>query len=389
MDVDINIIKRNLEELSAIGRDQEGKLHRAAFSEQEFRAQQWLMSKLRQLGINCYRDRVGNIIADYPGDNPEYVCVGSHLDTVPDGGMLDGALGVVSGLECLRVLAQTQRKFNRGLRLIAFTAEEGSAVGGTFGSRCYSGQITNVEKLDLSSASLTIDDVKAAQVDKEELFSYLELHIEQGAVLDINRESIGIVDGIVGIVRYQVEVSGTANHAGTTPMDVRDDALIKACQMILRFNQLVNEQQHRLVGTVGKLSILPNAVNVIPGKADFTIEMRSMDLRIIDQVGSCLRSEFSDCQVIEIIKKDSVRLSRPIIKIIENETRARGVKYRVMSSGAGHDASPMSRVTPAGMIFVPSVNGISHAPNEKTKWPDIEKGASILLSTIIKLIDSE
>ena len=377
----------NLAMLAQIGLDPLGGLTRVGFSPAEKAAQEWLIRQLDKLNIKHYQDCIGNVFGEIPGESGQYITIGSHLDTVPQGGAYDGSLGVVAGLECLARLVELETPLVHGVRLAAFCGEEGGAVGGTFGSRCYSGTASHVKEADLQAVGLTTADVLSAKVDPHELLCYLELHIEQGAVLDDASEDIGVVTGIVGIQRYAVTVIGRANHAGTTPMNLRDDALRQAIATMETFYQLVDERQAHMVGTIGKMQILPGAVNVIPGEVRYIIEMRAMDLSYAEEVAQCLTEKYlqKSVNIEKIVDKGSVQMDSGMMQTIEAAVLKTGYSYRLMPSGAGHDANPMAHITPTGMIFVPSVKGISHAPDEFTDANDLVKGATVLLETVYLL----
>jgi len=213
------------------------------------------------------------------------------------------------------------------------------------------------------------------------------MHIEQGELLEKEEIPIGIVEGIVGIARYKVTVTGKANHAGTTPMNMRDDALVKASKIISSVNEFVNEIGGDLVGTVGEIEVEPGAVNVIPGKAEFTIELRDMEKEKIEKVMNKIKDSLGEEElaVEDILYEGIVYLDKEVQNSIKKSAKRLDYDFKEMISGAGHDANPLSKITSAGMIFVPSHNGISHSPNEWTDWEDIKKGTEVMLETIKEL----
>ncbi len=387
MRINFNRLKENMMELAQIGKDPAGGITRVGFSEEEKKAQNWLKEKLDNININNEFDSVGNLIAYYPGESNQDIIIGSHLDTVPQGGMYDGALGVLAGLEVIETLKENNIKLDYGVRLASFVAEEGSKAGGTFGSRCVAGQISNVSDKILSMVNLTNQGIKESAFDIKKIKCYLELHIEQGGVLDTEDIEIGVVTGIVGIQRFEVIINGKANHAGTTPMDLRDDALIKTTFFIQDFYNLINNSEGNIVGTIGSLEVKPGAVNVIPGRVEFLIEMRGMNFDCTDKVINSLKEKYndSDYKFEEITRKSSVHLNEDIIKTIQETCKDLNYNNKLIQSGAGHDANSIAKIAPSGMIFVPSVNGVSHSPEEYSRWEDIEKAANVLLSVVLKI----
>ncbi|MFW6266637.1 MAG: M20 family metallo-hydrolase [Halanaerobiales bacterium] len=363
---------------------------RLPFTPEYEEAARFVGDLMKEAGLEVWRDSVGNLFGALSSkDTDKMVIIGSHIDTVPQGGLFDGSLGVLSALECLQTLKENNYDNKNNLVVAAFIGEEGGEIGGTFGSRCFTSDVElNQKEIDfLKKAGITPEDVKEAAINPEKLKCYLEMHIEQGQVLETEGIPIAIVEGIVGIARYKVTVKGKANHAGTTPMHLRDDALVKASREIIRLNKIINDLEGDLVGTVGELSLEPGAVNVIPGKVEFSIELRDMKKENIDKVINQFKVENrSDIEVEDLLYKGGVYLAKKIQKVIEKAVHKKDYDYKYMTSGAGHDANPLSRITPTGMIFVPSKEGISHSPDEWTDWKYVEKGAEVMFETI-KLLD--
>jgi len=385
--INFNRLKENMIELAQIGKDPIKGITRVGFSQEEKEAKKWLKKKLDEIEVkNCF-DSVGNLIAYYPGETDKDIIIGSHLDTVPQGGMYDGALGVLAGLEVIQVLKENNQKLQYGVRLVSFVAEEGSKAGGTFGSRCVAGQISNIDDNILSIVNLTNQSIKNSIFDLDSIKCYLELHIEQGAVLDTEKIEVGVVTGIVGIQRFEVKIYGKANHAGTTPMNLRDDALLKTTYLIQDFYNLINKSEANIVGTIGVLDVKTGAVNVIPGEVEILIEMRGMSFDYTDDVINKLIDKYNEKEYSfrEITRKEGVHLNDELINIIKEACQQLNYSNKLIQSGAGHDANSMAKITPSGMIFVPSVNGISHSPDEYSRWEDIEKAANVLLSVVQKI----
>lgn len=398
MKINLERLKDNLIELGWIGYKGNNKnlpygdkgITRLPYTEEYEEADKFVTDLMKKAGLEVYHDSVGNLFGTLISTkNDKHIVIGSHIDTVPQGGIFDGNLGVLGALESLQTLKENSYENNYNLTIAVFIGEEGTKIGGTLGSRCYTGNIElNEKEIDFfKEKGITVEEVKNTKVDKSKIKNYLEMHIEQGGVLEKEEKSIGIVEGIVGIARYKAIVSGKANHAGTTPMNMRDDALVKASKIILKVNKSVNEIGGDLVGTVGEIEVEPGAVNVIPGKAEFTIELRDMEKEKIEKVMNKIKKSLDEKEMIveDILYEGSVYLDEEVQKSIKKSAKKLDYDYKEMISGAGHDANPLSTITSAGMIFVPSHNGISHSPDEWTDWEDIKKGTEVMLETIKEL----
>jgi hydantoinase/carbamoylase family amidase len=305
--------------------------------------------------------------------------------------MFDGSVGVLGGIEVIRALREERYMNMHPLEVVSFFQEEGAPppvlLGGTFGSRVMMGLITvdtsvkeNLKKIHLGEA-----DILASRRDPTEIKYYLELHIEQGGVLFDSNISIGIVTGIVGKKRYLARITGTQNHAGTTPMDARDDAVVNSLPLLNSFYRIVRQTDGHMVGTIGRIEVRPGAQNIIPGEVSITLEMRHLDFTKIDRAAGKIEKIMSKIGKGELILVDSKSgsvMDRAIQEAIERNCRRLKVSYRYMPSGAGHDAREMAKKVPSGMIFIPSRNGVSHSPEEFTDWKDIATGVRVLLGTI-------
>ncbi len=393
MKINIERLKSNLINLGKIGYEEGKGITRSAFTAEYEEGRTFVRKLMVEEGLSVYQDSVGNLFGKLEGkDKNKSILLGSHIDSVPNGGMFDGNLGVLAAIECIRTLKENNYDANFSIEAVAFIGEEGTEVGGTFGSRIFTGEF-NATKSDLDylkTVGITEYDILNAKRDSETLKCYLELHIEQGNVLISENISIGVVQGIVGIAQYNAKVKGKANHAGTTPMNLRDDALVKASKVIVNINEIINNIGSPMVGTVGYIKAYPGAVNVIPGVVEFTIEIRDMDrnrvLNAMEMINeSCNNLDF---EVESLGFEWEVNLNEDMKKTIEESCKELNYSYKYMVSGAGHDANPVSKITPSGMIFIPSKDGISHSPNEWSDWGDVEKGANILLNTLLK-IDNE
>jgi N-carbamoyl-L-amino-acid hydrolase len=400
-------MQRVLEQLSNFGRLPGGGTSRLGFSADDLAARNWMMGLLRAEGLEVTIDAAANIRARRAGQRDDLPAIwfGSHMDTVPNGGNFDGCVGSTGALEVIRVLNEQDQRTEHPLEVIIFTNEEGVHYGrGLFGSRGVAGLVEpgELELVDENGVELAEwiqryggDPERIADMTPPEgsIHSYLELHVEQGGILWSRGIPLGVVEGIVGINEYYVVLAGFANHAGTTPMDQRRDALLTAARIIQAVREIVTSEPGRQVGTVGKIKALPGAPNVIPGRAEFTVELRDLSLETIDGIGEQIRERaahlaaadgvsFSMEKVITYQPALSHRRIRFAIQKAAEEMRATSL---AMASGAGHDAQNMARLAPMGMIFVPSVDGISHSPKEFTRWEEVACGAECLYHTILRL----
>ena len=393
MEINQERLKSNLIKIGEIGKNEKGGITRLAFSSEYYQAAAELKTLMEQAGLEVTQDELGTVFGKREGEDNSLpsLMIGSHLDTVRNGGLLDGTLGVMAALECINVLNEKGIKTRFPLEIAAFNAEEGSEMGGTFCSRVMVGMQDPADETlpdKLKEYDLTVADVEDAVRDIEEIRAFLELHIEQGEVLEHEQLPIGIVNGIAGITRYRITVKGEANHAGTTPMNLRNDALTTAAKLITDIEEIANTFADPFVATVGKLNVHPGSVNVIPGKVEFVLELRDLDQDKIDlslekfeEAGH--KYDNADITFEEMINKPPVDTDESITDIIEKACLESDIKYRHMASGAGHDAKEIARKIPTGMIFVPSKNGKSHCPEEWTDWEDIYQGVEVMLNTIL------
>lgn len=389
--INISRLMTNLNRIASIGRGQEG-ISRTAFSPYYFQALEELETYAKAQGFSTKKDKVGNLFIDYnPNNRTNYILIGSHLDTVKDGGLYDGALGIFAALEVLESLKEENFNLAYGIKLVAFNAEEGSEMGGTFGSRTICGNNDYNEDLaeKVKNYSLSLDDLRACQIDFSKIKAFLELHIEQGAVLENEGLDIGIVDGIVGITRYELTIKGEANHAGTTPMNLRNDPIKKLPAVVSKLYELAKAYDQPFVMTIGDIRVHPGMYNVIPNRATLLIETRDLKQKNIDDFFAALKNYLDQADIEydlkKTIEKPAVLLDKDLMNAIESSAKNMNLKYKVMSSGAGHDAKELSHLVKTGMIFVPSKRGISHSIDEYTSEEDIEKGTKLLYQTIKNL----
>ena len=399
-------LKNDIETLAGIGRAEDLGLYRMAFSENDMTARRWFCHRLSEAGLNLFIDGAANIHGrlNFEAQQPS-VMTGSHIDTIPGAGHLDGALGVLAGVECLRVLKEQSIKLKHPLEVVAFSDEEGR-FGGMFGSQAIAGQLTpqrileaiDPDGLSISDAMRQCDlnamDALTARRVPESIKAFVELHIEQGPVLDRQGISIGVVEGINGLFKWLVRLKGQANHAGSTPMNMREDAFQGLAEVAMQVDRVLEENGGpRSVATIGHVELFPGAANVIPGVAEFTLEVRDIDSGILETLADAFRRSISaiarrrnlmfEFEVLSQIAP--VKCDRAIQEIIRDSAGQLEIESLSMPSGAAHDTQIMATITPAGMIFVPSKAGRSHSPAEWTAWEDIEHGANVLLNTLYSL----
>ena len=381
-------------EIGNIGKDPTGGITRLAFSPEYNIAARRLSQMMEVAGLEVKQDPLATIYGRRDGEdnNLPAIMFGSHLDTVKNGGLYDGLLGIMAGLEVINTLNDFGITTKNPLELVAFNAEEGSEMGGTFASRVMVGLISPYDQYlqaHLSEYNLRPEDLAAARRDLNEIKAFIEVHIEQGTVLESENIPIGIVNGIAGITRYKVIITGEANHSGTTPMRLRKDALITAANLILKIEDIAFELGEPFVATIGTLEIKPGAVNVIPGEVELIIELRDLDQHKIETAGEKITSYINqlskDIQIEKIVNKTPVKTNPGMANIIETACKKLEIPGRKILSGAGHDAKEIARKVPTGMIFVPSIAGKSHCPEEKTSWEDIYLGTEVLLETILSI----
>lgn len=394
----------NLEEISAIGYSDKG-INRMALSEEDLEGRDWLQKKMKEMDMEVSLDSVANMIGLYRMDSKytQSVIIGSHLDSVPNGGKYDGTVGIVAGLECIQTLREIDMKLPWNLELINFCDEEGFHCAGTFGSRAMIGLMEEHELDHRKKEGLPTlaEDIKKLGInpytinqihrDTKEIRAYLELHIEQGNILEESGVNIGIVTGIVHIYRYIVKNYGTPNHAGTTPMEKRNDALVKVAPLLTLIPQwaLQDSPTGSLRATVGQIKVEPGSFNVIPGLCEFSIEIRSLDhheiQRLSERIGNWLEENTTVYVFETILEKDGALISESMIRLIEKAAIRYGTDYMLLPSGAGHDAMGFAKLLPTGLIFIPSRNGLSHSPDEYCEARWIIDGANVLLNTLYEM----
>ena len=388
--------------LAEFGKNPQGGASRVAYSEADKQGREYVLGLMRDARLEVKIDAAGNLVGRRAGSgsNLAPLLIGSHIDTVPEGGNYDGVVGSLGAIEVAQTLAENNVTLRHPLEVGIFQNEE----GGLIGSRAMDGELTEKE-LDLVSRSgKTIregikfiggDPARLAEVrlKKGDIAAYVELHIEQGGNLDTEKINIGVVEGIVGINWWDVTIEGFANHAGTTAMNNRQDALLAAAKFIGAVNRIVTSVPGRQVGTVGRINAFPGAPNVIPGKVVLSLELRDLDATKIkmlyDKIYAEAQSIAAASKTKFEFKEINVNIPAPtdprIRSLISEAARDLGLSTKSMPSGAGHDAQDMARLGPVGMIFIPSVGGISHSPREFSHPADITNGANVLLHTLLRL----
>jgi N-carbamoyl-L-amino-acid hydrolase len=396
-------IESRIFKLAEFGKDANGKGYRVAYTKGDIEGRNWFMEQLKNAGLEVSIDAAGNIIGKRKGKNPSLkpIAFGSHIDMVPDGGNYDGCVGSIAALEVMEILKENKLVTNHPLEVIIFANEE----GGTIGSMFMVGNVTSEGLEGKSQMGLTYADgikliggnpaaIAKNSLKKGDLKAFLELHIEQGSILEQEKIEIGIVEGIVGIVWWEITIEGAANHAGTTPMKMRKDALVAAAKFTIAVNEIALKTEGNQVATVGKIEVLPGAYNVIPGKAVLGLEIRDLSFEKIEMLFAEMEQQATKI-AIETKTKFTFKRRDNYVKpaltnstlqqIIEKSAKTIGLSTKYMQSGAGHDAQELALIAPIGMIFVPSKDGISHSPKEFTTAVDMANGANVLLQTILAL----
>jgi beta-ureidopropionase / N-carbamoyl-L-amino-acid hydrolase len=392
----------HLNAMAAIGKDAGGGVSRVAYSEADRQGREYVRGLMSAAGLNVSVDAAGNLSGLRAGREPGLpaLVIGSHIDSVPQGGNYDGIVGSLGAIEVAQILAESHLALRHPLEVLIFQNEE----GGLQGSRAISGELRE-EDLDQTTRSgktlregiafIGGDPTRLASVRRKrgDIFAYLELHIEQGGTLAAEKIDIGVVEGIVGNHRWDVTIEGVSNHAGTTPMNQRHDALLAAAKFIEAVNRVVTSIPGRQVGTVGKIQAMPGAYNIIPGKVVLGLDVRDLDEGRIDmlfgkihdqaqQIAEASGTKFSFQQVVG----DRPALTDPRLrKLITDSAKQLNLSTKLLPSGATQDAQSMARLAPSGMIFIPSIGGISHAPEEFSRAEDVVNGVNVLLRAVLQL----
>ena len=388
-----------LARFGSVGRTATG-INRVAYSEGDLAGRRFTLDLFAQAGLAPRIDAAGNIIARVPGTDraAKPILIGSHVDSVTDGGNFDGPLGSFAAIEVARSLGEQRVRLRHPLDVVVWSNEE----GGTIGSKSAIGMIGPADLDKVARSGKTIREGIAlvggdpARLDtvvlkKGDLACYLELHIEQGGLLEKAGVNIGVVEGIVGLRWFEVTITGFANHAGTTPMDQRQDAMLAAARFTVAVNEAVRGEPGRQVATVGRITALPNTTNVIPGSVVLTVDLRDLDAAKVErfsarfealgrEIGGATGTTFAFRRLVD---SAPAMADARVMGWIDASAAALGLSRQRMPSGAGHDAQEIAHVAPMGMIFVPSVGGISHSPRELTKPEDVVNGANVLMNAVV------
>jgi len=406
-------LQEQMNEVSKFGALAGGGITRLAFSPEEKAARVYVKSLMQDIGMHIREDAIGNIYGRLDGELPlSAVATGSHIDSVPLGGCYDGTLGVMCSLEAIRSIKESGISHKRPLELIIFSCEESSRFNmATVGSKVIAGKL-KTEKIkalrDKNGVSLydaakdfgcDVEKLDKAELKKDEFYAYIELHIEQGPVLEATNTPVGIVSGIASPFRYELDIKGRADHSGATPMNMRQDALVCASEIILGIEKIASQKAGKsTVATVGFANAVPGVLNVIPGEVKLGIDIRDIDKESLEHADKLINELI--CEVVqkrglsftlkELARDFPTVLSKEIAEILANQAKILGVKAITLPSGAGHDAMHMPHLAQyTGMIFVPCKDGISHNVNEKVNMDDVYKAAEVLTRTLIELSNKE
>ena len=411
--IDAKRFERNFNAISEFGALKGGGLTMLAFSKEDLEAREFLINLIEKNGFKLKIDNVGNIYAIYDegcelGAKP--VCVGSHIDSVPNGGFYDGTLGVMAGLEALSSIKEAGIKLKRPLWLINFSCEESSRFKtATIGSKIISGKLGEQRLHELkdedgislfeamSAAGFKPQNLDEAILKENSLHAYLELHIEQGPVLERSAISVGVVSGIAAPIRFEITIHGKADHSGATPMNMRSDALLAASHIIIAANKFAKNKK-TAVATVGYAHAKPGVLNVVPGEARLGVDLRDIDKVSLEELNLELRNFVGELscelkfsyEIRELSSDEPVKLSEHAVNLLEDEATKLGVKTLTLPSGAGHDAMNLTKLASSvGMLFIPCVDGISHNTKEAINFKDAVAATKILTNALIRLSNEE
>lgn len=408
MSIRIKELKMLFERISSFGREENGGITRLSWSPSFLEAQRFLENYMKEIGLQTRIDAFGNLMGTRPGkeERPPVFC-GSHLDSVPNGGAFDGALGIIAALEVMRSWQEEGFDPLRPVTVVAFAEEEGTLFNGhaCMGSRFLTGEL-DLQARDIfrtASGTSLRELVSCYPAQSPDFFplepinrgsAYIELHIEQGNLLEEKGLQAGIVTTIVGIRHFTLLIKGRANHAGTTAMHRRQDAMVAAASLITFIYQRAKSADNTYVATNGRIEASPNAENVVAGEVRLSVEIRAERMEIIERVFDEIRNQISCVEqefvvTVSVCGKNDllpVPMDESLIRIMEKCAGETGLPYLKMPSWAGHDAMIMARHMPTAMLFVPSIEGISHAPEERSRFEDIEQAAILLDKTLRTLV---
>lgn len=381
-------------------------IYRQGFSDEDIKLRHWFQKYMHDIGLDTRIDGVGNVCGVLGDPAKKTLLIGSHLDSVPAGGIFDGVLGVIAGLECIRVLKENDIPLKHAVEVIGTSEEEGR-FGGMLGAQALTGNLNMdwLEKARDSNGELLREAMARQQFhyweamdvarDPDSVVGFLELHIEQGPVLEAEQQHIGVVEGISGVFKWLVKLIGKADHAGTAPMDLRSDAFMGVADFAHEISRIIDEEgtdKSRL--TIGQVELKPGFAHTVPGQVDFTIVGRDMSNDVMKALADTCRKVLSAIARKHKLMFEYEEMSwlapkychPDMISLMEKHSKALGYKTIIMPSGAGHDSQFFTDITPTGLLFIPSVGGVSHAPDEWSHWHDVEKGCNVLLQSVLELV---
>jgi beta-ureidopropionase / N-carbamoyl-L-amino-acid hydrolase len=399
-------LNTSIDRLAQIGKQPNGEICRLAFTPADLQARHWVQQWMVDAGMTVRTDAAGNLIGHYAGlaKAAPALATGSHIDTVPSGGCYDGVLGVLAGIEVVRTLRERDLRLKHPIEVIVFTDEESSMIGGQAIAGTvlqndpdrYQAKTGESMVACLEAVGGSWSEIRSAIRSRQDMAAFVELHVEQGAVLERSQTEIGVVQGVVGMLRQMITITGQANHAGTTPMDMRQDALVAAAQIILAVKQIALSLPSQPVATVGYLTVAPNAVNIVPGQVELSVDMRdlsqdcldSMMSRLMREVGAIAAATDTEIHFTPVLCVPPTLAAPQVQQVITEVCQELSLSHRAMPSRAGHDSLEIGRITDMGMIFVPSQSGLSHSAAEYTSPEQCTQGANVLLHTLLKLDDA-
>lgn len=396
-------LKQTLEQFADFGRTENNGVTRLSLSEEDRLVRDYFCSCCEEIGMSVKIDDMGNIYATLNGEEKKKpIIMGSHLDSVKKGGRFDGVLGVVAGLEVVRTLVENNIKPTHPIMVVNFTNEEGARFEPSMmssGVLCGKFDKSTMIQIQDTDGITFGEALKSSGYEGDQEFrltegeAFLELHIEQGPILEKENLSIGVVECVVGMVCYEIEVTGDSDHAGTTPMSMRKDALQAAVSAIAEVREKLGKLDNELVYTFGRMNVYPNIHTVIPNKVVFSLEARHKNPEIVKQVEAIIHgmedsAVQSDChiQIKKLWDRETVWFDQQVVNTLEQSVESLGYSYKRMVSGAGHDAQFIASFIPTAMVFVPSINGKSHSEDELTTWDDCTNGVNVILETVLRMI---
>lgn len=396
-------LNNSINRLAKIGKQPSGSICRLAFTPEDLQARYLVQQWMIEAGMTVRTDAAGNLIGTYAGivEGAPALATGSHIDTVPSGGRFDGVLGVLAGIEVVRTLRENNLRLNHPIEVIVFTDEESTMIGcqaiaGTVLLQSpdrYQSKVGSSIQTCLEMVGGNWDELATAKRSRSDIAAFVELHVEQGAVLERTGKEIGVVQGVVGMQRKAITITGVANHAGTTPMDMRQDALVAAAQVVLAVRDIARRMPSQPVATVGYLNVSPNAVNIVPGRVELSVDMRDLSKECLDAMLEQLRHEVqviatdtdTEIAIAPLLCVEPTLAALHVQTAIESVCQQLGLSYCHLPSRAGHDSLEIGRITDMGMIFVPSQAGVSHSEAEYTSPQQCTQGANVLLHTLLDL----